>query len=84
MSCSRKLNLVWIDASNLEDEVQTKSPSDFYKAHHQLCGAQGILVPGGFGERGTEVDGSLYITFLGALFVDLCAVGYDSRYPVGP
>lgn len=53
MACSRKLNLVWIDASDLEDEVQIKSPSDFYKANHQLCEAQGILVPGGFGNRGT-------------------------------
>jgi len=53
MACSRKLNLVWIDAENLEDEVQLKSPADFYKANHQLCEAQGILVPGGFGNRGT-------------------------------
>ena len=53
MACSRKLNLVWIDASHLEESVRTSSPADFYKAHHQLCTAQGILVPGGFGDRGT-------------------------------
>jgi len=53
MACSRKLNLVWIDAEHLEEEFQNISPTDFYKANHQLCEAQGILVPGGFGNRGT-------------------------------
>lgn len=54
MACSRKLNLVWVDAGNLEDPTQVSSPAEFHKAWHALCTAQGVLVPGGFGTRGTE------------------------------
>lgn len=54
MACSRKLNLIWVDASHLEDPTQAKSPAEFHKAWHELCTAQGVLVPGGFGARGTE------------------------------
>ena len=54
MACSRKLKLVWVDASHLEDECSRTSPAEFHKAWHEVCTAQGILVPGGFGLRGTE------------------------------
>ena len=54
MACSRKLNLVWVDASHLEIATNESSPAEFHKAWHVLCTAQGILVPGGFGLRGTE------------------------------
>ncbi len=54
MACSRKLNLIWVDASHLEPAVQETSPVEFHKAWQELCAAQGILVPGGFGDRGTE------------------------------
>ena len=53
MACSRKLNLVWIDASHLEEPIRISSPADFYTAWRDLCTAEGILVPGGFGVRGT-------------------------------
>ena len=54
MACARKLNLVWVDASNLEPAAQESSPVEFHKAWQALCAAQGILVPGGFGARGSE------------------------------
>ena len=54
MACRRKLNLVWVDASHLEEETSKTSPAEFHKAWHEVCTAQGILVPGGFGLRGTE------------------------------
>ena len=54
MACSRKLNLIWVDASHLETATSTASPAEFHKAWHQVCTADGILVPGGFGHRGTE------------------------------
>jgi CTP synthase len=54
MAVSRRLDLVWIDASHLEPETLSSSPAEYHKAWHQLCTAQGILVPGGFGHRGTE------------------------------
>ena len=54
MRCAKKLNLIWVDASNLEDQTKTNNPAEFHKAWHEVCTADGILVPGGFGTRGTE------------------------------
>ena len=54
MRCQRKLNLLWVDASDLEDASKTTNPVGFHKAWHEVCTADGILVPGGFGHRGTE------------------------------
>ncbi|MCJ1313435.1 CTP synthase ura7 [Agyrium rufum] len=54
MACAKKLNLVWVEASHLEQQTQQTAPADFHKAWTVICIAQGILVPGGFGTRGTE------------------------------
>ena len=54
MACEHKLELIWVDASNLEQGRKKEKPADFHKAWHEVCTAQGILVPGGFGIRGTE------------------------------
>lgn len=54
MECNRKLEILWVDASLLETSVQASSPAEFYKAWHEVTSAEGILVPGGFGLRGTE------------------------------
>ncbi|KAJ4899852.1 CTP synthase family protein [Raphanus sativus] len=50
----KKLVIDWIPASDLEQEAKKKSP-DAYKAVWKLLkGADGILVPGGFGNRGVK------------------------------
>ena len=54
MACQRKLNLLWVDASNLEKATLSANPEAYHKAWHELCTADGVLVPGGFGARGTE------------------------------
>lgn len=54
MRCQHKLNLTWVEASDLEPEQATNNPREYHKAHQALCSAQGVLVPGGFGTRGTE------------------------------
>jgi CTP synthase len=54
MACQRKLNLIWVDASNLERATLDADPEVYHKAWHELCTADGVLVPGGFGHRGTE------------------------------
>ena len=54
MRCGKKLELIWVDASNLEDQAKTNNPAEFHKAWHAVCTADGILVPSGFGRRGTE------------------------------
>ncbi|KAF2678108.1 CTP synthase-like protein [Lentithecium fluviatile CBS 122367] len=54
MRCNRRLDLRWVDSEHLEPAYRGKDPAKFHKAWHEVCTAQGILVPGGFGERGTE------------------------------
>jgi CTP synthase len=54
MRCGKKLNLIWVDAEDLEDEKKAQYPAAYHKAWHEVCTADGILVPGGFGLRGTE------------------------------
>lgn len=54
MHCKRNVNIIWVDASHLEDETLQDSPVQFHKAWHDVCTANAILVPGAFGERGTE------------------------------
>ncbi|KAK3321540.1 putative CTP synthase [Apodospora peruviana] len=54
MYCRKKLKMIWVDSSHLEDETKDSSPADFHKAWHNLCTADGVCVPGGFGVRGTE------------------------------
>ncbi|PBP16683.1 CTP synthase, partial [Diplocarpon rosae] len=54
MRCGKKLNLIWVDASHLEGEAKSADPAAYFKAWHAVSTAHGILVPGGFGHRGTE------------------------------
>lgn len=54
MHCKKKLKVIWVDASNLEEASKEKSLTAYHEAWHKVCTADGILVPGGFGERGTE------------------------------
>lgn len=46
--------LQWVEASDLEPSNATENPKAYHKAHQALCSAAGVLVPGGFGTRGTE------------------------------
>jgi CTP synthase len=54
MRCRRRLQIVWVDSEHLESGARDSDPAKFHKAWHQVCTADGILVPGGFGLRGTE------------------------------
>ncbi len=53
-AASRKLVIEWIEASNLESEVQESDPDLHSNSWERLRKADGILVPGGFGDRGIE------------------------------
>ncbi|TDL24497.1 CTP synthase [Rickenella mellea] len=52
--CHRKLQVKWVESSYLEPECQESNPVNYHDAWRAVVGAQGILVPGGFGQRGTE------------------------------
>lgn len=54
IAANRKLDLTIIEAANLEDHMKIKNPVEYYEAWKKLCCAEGVLVPGGFGNRGTE------------------------------
>ncbi|KAK9469677.1 CTP synthase N-terminus-domain-containing protein [Lipomyces arxii] len=54
LRCQRKLNISWVEATDLEPDAAENSRVNFHKAWHEVCSADGILVPGGFGVRGTE------------------------------
>jgi CTP synthase len=41
MHCRKKLQLIWVDASHLEDETSEHSPAEFHKAWHAVCTADG-------------------------------------------
>lgn len=74
MYCKKKLSLVWVDASNLEDAALEASPAAFHKAWHAVCTADGILVPGGFGVRGTEgmIKATTWARTKGVPFLGVC------------
>lgn len=54
LRCHRKLKLKWVEASDLEPLAASENPVKYHEAWHSLCSAKGIIVPGGFGLRGTE------------------------------
>ncbi|EKM56591.1 uncharacterized protein PHACADRAFT_118408 [Phanerochaete carnosa HHB-10118-sp] len=52
--CHRRLTLKWVNSSDLEPEAQVSNPARYHDAWKAVVSAGGILVPGGFGTRGTE------------------------------
>jgi len=52
MAVDRKLVIDWVEASHLEDNWSDAEESE--SAWKMLKGADGVLVPGGFGDRGIE------------------------------
>ncbi|XP_057616105.1 CTP synthase 2 [Chionomys nivalis] len=53
LAINYKLNLMYIDSIDLEPAMKAEDPMKFHEAWQKLCLADGILVPGGFGLRGT-------------------------------
>lgn len=54
MHIGRKLNLIWVDSEHLEPQTEALDQANYHKAWHQICTASAVIVPGGFGTRGTE------------------------------
>ena len=44
----------WVEAPDLEDVTKEKDEAKYQAAWNRLYEADGILVPGGFGDRGVE------------------------------
>jgi CTP synthase len=54
MSSSLKLKILWVEATNLEESFKSSNLSVYEESWERMKSASGILVPGGFGERGIE------------------------------
>ncbi|CAI5700524.1 unnamed protein product [Peronospora effusa] len=57
MKCNHDLEIEWIEASDLEVELRESNPIAYENAWNKLRSVDGIVVPGGFGDRG--VDGKV-------------------------
>ncbi|XP_063377374.1 CTP synthase isoform X1 [Cydia fagiglandana] len=54
IAASSKLNLTYIEAVSLERQTKIDDPVSYHKAWQDLCKSDGVIVPGGFGQRGME------------------------------
>ncbi|KAF8675852.1 hypothetical protein HU200_047344 [Digitaria exilis] len=54
VAMERKLVVDWVPSCDLEDSSAKETPEAHKKAWKLLKGADGILVPGGFGDRGVQ------------------------------
>eukprot|EP00854_Cymbomonas_tetramitiformis_P009612 gene9612-11389_t len=54
LAANHTLNIVWIEASHLEPKTKEEDSVKYQAAWQQLRSAMGVLVPGGFGDRGVE------------------------------
>jgi len=54
MKVRRKLTIKWIEASHLEEQWQNNNVKEYTVAWDTLRSSDGVLVPGGFGDRGIE------------------------------
>lgn len=54
LSCRQALDLQCVEADTLETEMKNTDPEAYHTAWKKVCSAKGIIVPGGFGSRGTE------------------------------
>lgn len=54
LAINHKLEVKYIDSADLEPTALQDEPVKYHEAWQKLCSSQGVLVPGGFGVRGTE------------------------------
>ncbi|CAH9141309.1 unnamed protein product [Cuscuta epithymum] len=54
VACHRKLFIDWVPAGDLEQVTKKENPDNYMNAWKLLKGADAVLVPGGFGDRGVE------------------------------
>ena len=56
LAANHKLDLVMIAAADLEEDSKAADPVRYHEAWKALCEVDGVIVPGGFGVRGTQVE----------------------------
>ena len=53
-ACFRNLNLIYIEGCDLEEKTKNSDLDRYKEAWTKLRTANGVLIPGGFGKRGTD------------------------------
>ncbi|KAG7165987.1 CTP synthase-like [Homarus americanus] len=91
LACNRKLDLKCMEAEDLEEEAKNTRAVKYYESWQNVCKCHGIIVPGGFGQRG--VEGKVAVCkwarmnkkpFLGVCLGLQAAVIEFARYEVDP
>ncbi|GMI73330.1 CTP synthase 1 [Hibiscus trionum] len=54
VACGKKLVVDWVPASDLEDMTEIENPDAYKAAWKLLKSTDGVVVPGGFGDRGVQ------------------------------
>lgn len=54
MRCKKNLHIRWVDSELLEDSTHKRDPTKYHQAWNLVHTANGVVIPGGFGERGVE------------------------------
>ncbi|XP_063810699.1 CTP synthase 1 isoform X3 [Pseudophryne corroboree] len=54
LAINHRLEIKYIDSADLEPSTLQEEPVRYHEAWQKLCSSNGVLVPGGFGVRGTE------------------------------
>jgi CTP synthase len=52
LECKRKVEIKYVDSSDLE--VKNNNQVKYHEAWQNVCSCDGVLIPGGFGNRGIE------------------------------
>ncbi|XP_024389982.1 uncharacterized protein [Physcomitrium patens] len=74
IACSRKLVLEWVAATDLEDRAKEQTPEAYASAWNTLKNTHGVLVPGGFGDRGVQgkILAATYARENGVPYLGIC------------
>jgi CTP synthase len=54
LACNHRLDLKCIEATDLELDMKQENAVRYHEAWQQLCSSNGVIIPGGFGNRGME------------------------------
>jgi CTP synthase len=74
LTANHKLQLTHIAAADLEDEAKTSDPVKYHEAWKALCEVDGVIVPGGFGVRGTvgKMEAARWCRTTGKPYLGVC------------
>jgi len=74
LAAQHKLVIKYVEAANLEAATQKTDPVKYHEAWQSVCSAHGILIPGGFGERGVEgkIQAANWARVNGKPFLGVC------------